>query len=292
MANLKDLRKRIQVVKSTKKITSAMKLVATSYVKKAEERYQTSQEYKRAFQKVTNRILDNYVQMNLEKEQELITGRKGNKHLIILLSADRGLCGGFNGNIGRYASNRIEELKNKGKDVQIFCIGKKAIGAMKANHKTIIVKTFPMPTDNHYHETVLIAEEIIKNFYKEEFDTCEILYNQFKSILACLPAKENLIPISQNRDEIQEKENTKLFEIEPTDDLSIENIMKRFITAQLFAAVFDSQVSEQSSRMMAMDNASRNAEELIDKLELQYNRTRQAIITSELMEIISGAEAL
>lgn len=290
MANLKDLRKRIQVVKSTKKITSAMKLVATSYVKKAEERYHSGQKYKEGFQKAIDILLSNTANSDLEEKNDLITGRKGKNHLIILLSADRGLCGGFNGNIGRYASKRIAQLQKDGKEIQIMCIGKKAMGAIKPAHKSLVVKAMPMPTDQHYHYISMVTEKIIEGFLKKEFDTCEIIYNEFKSILACLPTCLNFMPVQ--RTENKENKDSPLYDLEPKDDASVDRMIRKYMTAQLYAAVMDSQVSEQSSRMMAMDNASRNAEELINKLELKYNRTRQSMITSELIEIISGAEAL
>ncbi len=290
MANLKDLRKRIQVVKSTKKITSAMKLVATSYVKKAENRYNNSLKYKEGFQKIINTLLGNITHIDLEKKNDLITGRSGKKHLIILLSSDRGLCGGFNGNIGRYASKRIEGLEKDGKEIQIMGIGKKALGAIKPDHKPLIVKTLSMPTDRHYHYISLVTEKIIKGFLKKEFDTCEIIYNEFKSILACLPNHINFLPLQSTKN--AEEQEYPLYDLEPQDDMAIDHMVRKYLAAQLYAAVMDSQISEQSSRMMAMDNASRNAGELIEKLELKYNRTRQSIITSELIEIISGAEAL
>lgn len=291
MANLKDLRKRIQVVKSTKKITSAMKLVATSYMKKAEGRYHSGLSYRNGFQGVVDRLCRNLKAIDTEKENELIVGRKGDKCLLILLSADRGLCAGFNGNIGRYASKRIQVLQDAGKKVHVLCIGKKAAGALKPNHKQLVEKIISMPTDRHYHDVSILVEKVIKDFYEEKFDTCEVIYNQFKSILACLPRCEPFIPLQPSKESLQNK-NQDLYDMEPIDDEFVNKITTKYLVAHLYAAVVDSQISEQSSRMMAMDSASRNAEDLIGKMELKYNRTRQSIITSELIEIISGAEAL
>lgn len=288
MASLKDLRKRVQVVKSTKKITSAMKLVATSYMKKAEERYRASLNYYKGAGLAASRVLENVAWFDLKSVSPFLTPRKGNRHLIIMISADRGLCGGFNGNIGRYTSKHIENLKNQGKDIKLFCVGKKAVGSLKETHKPLIQTVAPAPTENHFHEISLMVQDILNQFKEGKFDTCDLVYNQFKSILACLPVAVPFLPLETPSLEGQ----APLYEMDPATDESIEYVLTKYLTALLYKGVMDSQISEQSSRMMAMDNASRNAEDLITKLELQYNRTRQTIITSELIEIISGAEAL
>jgi len=292
MPSLDDLKKRISSVKSTQKITKAMKMVAAAKLRRAQE----SAEKGRPFSEKMNNIILNLSNSISDKDNAskfLVGTGKDAIHLCVVITADKGLCGGFNTNICRKAKNYFEKILKEGKTLKIFTVGSKGDDQLKRMYGSYIVEkiNFKGLKKITYKEAEQVANTIIKLFEKSEFDVCKIFYNQFKNVMTQIPQEQQIIPIEN----IQKDEKNSLdnfYEFEPEEDEILENLLPRNISIQIFKALLENAASEQGSRMTAMDSATRNAGELVDKLTITYNRSRQAAITKELIEIISGAESL
>jgi len=291
MPSLDDLKKRISSVKSTQKITKAMKMVAAAKLRRAQE----SAEKGRPFSDKMNNIILNLSNSISDKNNasKLLAGTgKKNTYLCVVITADRGLCGGFNTNICRTAKNYFEKILKEGKTLKIFTVGSKGYDQLKRQYeKNIIEKiNFKGYKKITYQEAENVGKKIIKLFEEEKFDVCNIFFNKFKNVITQIPQNQQIIPIETSKQKNKEEEN--FFEFEPEENEILNDLLPRNISTQIFKAFLENAASEQGSRMTAMDNATRNAGDLVDKLTITYNRSRQAAITKELIEIISGAESL
>ena len=290
MANLKDLKTRINSVKSTQKITSAMKMVAAAKLRRAQEVAEAGRPYSSRMQQVISGLAAN---ANKSNAPELLVGREDvKKHLLIVVSADKGLCGGFNGSIARQTRQEINRLENEGKSVLVYMVGKKAADNLG---REILNKTFErienlQGSNVDYNKVKGVAEKILLGFADNQFDQVSIIYNQFVNAITQNVVVAPLIPANVIGE--QENESLVVYDYEPEQNELLELLLPRNITTQIFSALLESSAAELAARMTAMDNATRNAGDMIDSLTLVYNRTRQANITKELIEIISGAEAL
>ena len=291
MPSLDDLRKRIKSVKSTQKITKAMKMVAAAKLRKAQENAEKGRPYS---EKMNNIILNLSSSVtDIENKPKLLAGTGNEKvHLCIVLTADRGLCGGFNTNIVKKAKYFFEKIKIDGKILKIITVGSKGYDQLKRVYgKQIIEKiSFKDSKVTNYLDAETIGKKIIELFEKNEFDICTIFYNQFKNVITQIPQEQQIIPLKSS--EVKKNSVEDNYEFEPEEDEILSNLLPKNISTQIFKAMLENSASEQGSRMSAMDNATRNAGELVDKLTINYNRSRQAAITKELIEIISGAESL
>ncbi len=293
MASLKELRSRIGSVKQTQKITSAMKLVAASKLKKAQEQAEAA----RPFAERMSSMLTNLASGvgDASNAPKLMAGTGEDKvHLLIVATADRGLCGGFNSSIVRGTRRKIEELEAQGKQVKLLCVGRKGRDQLMRDQRDKVIETIDGvgKAKLSYDEAAAIALKIEQLFEAGEFDSCTIVFNAFKSAITQILTMKQLIPVETPELEEAEDEIKAIYEFEPEEDVILEELLPRNLAVQIYGALTENAASEQGARMSAMDNATRNAGEMIDKLTLIYNRTRQAKITSELIEIISGAEAL
>ena len=291
MASLDDLKKRISSVKSTQKITKAMKMVAAAKLRKAQEGAEKGRPYS---DKMNNIILN--LSKNIsgkENTPKLLSGSGDNKvHLCVVLTSDRGLCGGFNTNIIKKAKSYFQKILDEGKTLKIITVGSKGFEQLKRFYGDKIIEriSFKESKNVNYFDADKVGRIIIEKFQKGEFDICAIFYNQFKNVISQIPQEQQIIPlVSNEKDEAQVEEN---YEFEPEEDEILSNLLPKNISTQIFKAMLENSASEQGSRMSAMDNATRNAGEMVDKLTIEYNRSRQAAITKELIEIISGAESL
>ncbi len=290
MASLDDLKKRISSVKSTQKITKAMKMVAAAKLRRAQE----SAERGRPYSQKMNNIILNLSGGISDKENapKLLSGTGEDKvHLCVVLTADRGLCGGFNSNIIKKAKSYFQKLSDSGKVLKIITVGSKGYDQLKRAYKDYIIEniSFKESKNANYFDADKVGKILIQKFEQKEFDVCTIFYNQFKNVITQIPQEQQIIPLKINEEEKSSEEN---YEFEPDEDEILGNLLPKNISTQIFKAMLENSASEQGSRMSAMDNATRNAGEMVDKLTIQYNRSRQAAITKELIEIISGAESL
>jgi len=294
MPSLDDLKKRIKSVKSTQKITKAMKMVAAAKLRKAQENAEKGRPYSK---KMQNIILNLTKSINdPQNAPKLLVGTgKDQVYLCVVLTADRGLCGGFNSSICKLAKNNFKKLLSQGKKIKIIAVGSKGLDQIKREYGKYIIKKFSFKDKKNisFHEADLVGKEIIELFNKDEFDKCIIFYNNFKNVITQIPQAQQIIPVEQKieDDKITQKEKLS-YEFEPDEDEILEDLLPKNISTQVFKAFLENAASEQGSRMTAMDNATRNAGDLVDKLTINYNRSRQASITKELIEIISGAESL
>ena len=294
MPSLDDLKKRIKSVKSTQKITKAMKMVAAAKLRKAQENAEKGRPYS---QKMQNIILNLTKSISdPENAPKLLVGNgKDQIYLCVVLTADRGLCGGFNSNICKLAKTNFKTLLSEGKEIKIITVGSKGLDQIKREYGKYVIKklNFKNKKQISFNEAEIIGKEIIELFNKDEFDKCIIFYNNFKNVITQIPQAQQIIPAekieSNNKDKTEEKLS---YEFEPDEDEILEDLLPKNISTQVFKALLENAASEQGSRMTAMDNATRNAGDLVDKLTINYNRSRQASITKELIEIISGAESL
>jgi len=291
MATLDDLKKRIVSVKSTQKITKAMKMVAAAKLKRAQENAENGRPYA---EKMNNIIL-NLTSGISDKENapRLLFGSGNEKvHLCIVLTSDRGLCGGFNTSIIKKAKAYFEKILNEGKALKIITVGSKGYDQLKRHYKDIIIEkiSFKDSKTINYLDAEKVGKMIIENFEELEFDVCTIFYNKFKNVITQIPQEQQIIPLKTT--EVEEDSSEDNYEFEPDEDEILSNLLPKNISTQIFKAMLENSASEQGSRMSAMDNATRNAGEMVDKLTIEYNRSRQAAITKELIEIISGAESL
>jgi len=291
MASLDDLKKRISSVKSTQKITKAMKMVAAAKLRRAQE----SAERGRPYSEKMNNIILNLSSGLSDKENapKLLTGTGGdNIHLCVVMTADRGLCGGFNSNIIKKAKSYFKKLSDNGKTLKIITVGSKGYDQLKRVYKDNIIEniSFKESKNANYFDANKVGKIIIEKFENKEFDVCTIFYNQFKNVITQIPQEQQIIPLKINENKTNKSEES--YEFEPDEDEILGNLLPKNISTQIFKAMLENSASEQGSRMSAMDNATRNAGEMVDKLTIEYNRSRQAAITKELIEIISGAESL
>jgi F-type H+-transporting ATPase subunit gamma len=292
MPSLDDLKKRRTRVKSTQKITKAMKMVAAAKLRRAQE----SAEKGRPFSEKMNNIILNLSNAIADKDNVskfLIGTGKNDTHLCVVITADRGLCGGFNTNICRKAKNYFEKILKENKTLKIFTVGSKGHDQLKRIYGKYIIEkiSFKGFKKITYKEAEDVGKIIIRLFNESQFDVCRIFFNKFKNVITQIPQEQQLIPIdSQKKKEDRISDN--FYEFEPEENEILNDLLPRNISAQIFKAFLENAASEQGSRMTAMDNATRNAGDLVDRLTINYNRSRQAVITKELIEIISGAESL
>ena len=290
MASLDDLKKRIASVKSTQKITKAMKMVAAAKLRRAQE----SAEKGRPYSIKMNNIILNLSGGISDKENapKLLSGTGNDQvHLCVIMTSDRGLCGGFNSNIIKKAKSFFSKISNEGKELKIITVGSKGNDQLKRVYGKKIIEniSFKESKNPNYFDADKVGKKIIEKFEAGEFDVCTIFYNQFKNVITQIPQAQQIIPLNNVEDENSSDES---YEFEPDEDEILSNLLPKNISTQIFRAMLENSASEQGSRMSAMDNATRNAGEMVDKLTIEYNRSRQAAITKELIEIISGAESL
>ena len=290
MPSLKDLKNRIGSVKSTQKITSAMKMVAAAKLRKAQEQALASRPYTSLMDKVVTKIASKMSGNTID----LLTGKIENKtHLIVVFSADRGLCGGFNGSITRAVRAEIKKLEEDGITVKLLMVGKKSADALNREFGHLFVERIDGNSAKpNYTDAEIIAKKIISLFEDNQFGVCKVIFNKFVSAITQEVTFKSLIPADIQETETDEVDSNSIYEFEPSEEEILNDLLPRNLATQLFSSQMESTASELAARMTAMDNATRNAGDMIDNLTLQYNRTRQAVITKELIEIISGAEAL
>jgi F-type H+-transporting ATPase subunit gamma len=295
MPSLKDLRNSIASVRNMRKITSAMKMVAASKLRRAQEQAQVAQPYAQRMAGILSRLAANYVAS--ENSPKLLAGTgKDQVHLVVVVTSDRGLAGGFNSNSVRFARGLIRQLLADGKEVKLLTVGRKAKDLLRRDQASRLGHTFEGIGSKRvtFAEAEKVAETIVQMYEAGEFDVCTIVYNRFKSVISQIPTSTQLIPFAlpEGQTRADSHEVRAVYEFEPSEDEILAALLPRNFAIQIFGALLDSAAGEQAARMTAMDNASRNAEDLTKKLTLRYNRARQAAITKELIEIVSGAEAL
>ena len=292
MPSLDDLKKRIKSVKSTQKITKAMKMVAAAKLRKAQENAEKGRPYS---QKMQNIILNLTKSINdPQNAPKLLVGTGQDKtYLCVVLTADRGLCGGFNSNICKLAKTNFKKILSEGKELKIITVGTKGLDQIKREYGKYVTKKFSFKNKKQitFSEAEIIGNEIISLFNDNQFDKCILFYNNFKNVITQIPQAQQIIPADNNSSKEKEEDPTS-YEFEPEEDEILEDLLPKNISTQVFKAFLENAASEQGSRMTAMDNATRNAGDLVEKLTINYNRSRQAAITKELIEIISGAESL
>jgi F-type H+-transporting ATPase subunit gamma len=290
MPSLKDLKNRIGSVKSTQKITSAMKMVAAAKLRKAQEQALASRPYTLLMDKVVSKIASKTSGNSID----LLTGKTDNKtQLIVVFSADRGLCGGFNGSITRAVRAEVKKLEQEGIQVKLLMVGKKSADALNREFGHLFVERIDGNSAKpNYTDAEILAKKIITLFDNNEFGVCKVIFNKFVSAISQEVTYKSLIPAEIQETEDDTNNSNSIYEFEPSEEEILNDLLPRNLSTQLFSSQMESTASELAARMTAMDNATRNAGDMIDNLTLLYNRTRQAVITKELIEIISGAEAL
>ena len=291
MASLQDLKTRIKSVKSTQKITAAMKMVAAAKLRRAQESAEAGRPYATRMGQVISSLAS---KANKESAPALLVGNgKEQTHLLVVMSADRGLCGGFNGSITRATRNEVARLRGENKTVKLLMVGRKSADALRRELGDIYMESLEgiQGTSVSYGDADSIGQTIRDGFEAGDFDVCSIIYNKFKSVIAQEVTNTQLIPAQI--DMTAETDTLSVsYEYEPEEEELLNALLPRGISTQIYSSLLESSASELAARMTAMDNATRNAGDLIDRLTLIYNRTRQATITKELIEIISGAEAV
>src|SRR5690348_283669 len=296
MPSLKDLRLRIRSVRSTQKITSAMKMVAASRLRRAQEQAEAARPYAQRMERVLGSLAGRMT--GLPGAPQLLVGTgKEETHLIVVATSDRGLAGGFNASILREARRRIREIEAAGKRVMLLIIGRKGRDGLRRDYGSAIRDSL---TDIgrrrvSFDEARDIAERVLVLYQAGAFDVCTIIYNRFRSAMTQIVTVQQLIPFAPPASAAPPEDTTlagAVYEFEPSEEEILAELLPKNLAVQVFTALLENAASEQGARMTAMDNATRNAGDMIDRLTLNYNRTRQAVITKELIEIISGAEAL
>ena len=292
MPSLKDLKNRIESVKNTRKITKAMKMVAAAKLRRAQDSAEASRPYTERF----NSVLGALASANAAGSggpQLLVGTGKDQTHLLVVMTAERGLCGGFNSNIAKLAKSHALKLLEQGKTVKIVTVGKKGRDVVKRDLGEHFVDHIDLSEIKsiRYTDAQAISKSILERFTAGEFDIATLFYSKFVNVVTQIPTAQQVIPASFDDDEGTKTEIVS-YEYEPTEEEILADLLPRGVGTQIFAALLENGASEQGARMSAMDNATRNAGDMIDKLTIQYNRSRQAVITNELIEIISGAEAL
>ena len=290
MPSLKDLKNRIGSVKSTQKITSAMKMVAAAKLRKAQDQALASRPYTSLMDNIVSKISSKTSSNSIE----LLNGKPDNNtHLLVVFSADRGLCGGFNGSITRAVRSEVKKLQQDGINVKLLMVGKKSADSLNRDYGNLFIERIDGKSAKpNFTDSEILARKIIDLFENGEFGVCKVIFNKFVSAITQEVTFKSLVPADVKPIETDGDVNGSIYEYEPSEEEILNDLLPRNLATQLFSSQIESTASELAARMTAMDNATRNAGEMIDKLTLQYNRTRQAVITSELIEIISGAEAL
>ena len=291
MPNLKDLKVRINSVQSTQKITSAMKMVAAAKLRRAQEQAEESRPYS---QRMDRMIATLARKMSNVGGPALLAGTGvEDKYLLVVMTADRGLCGGFNSSIVRATRKRITELQKNGKSVKLLCVGKKGADQLRRDASDLITDSLEGVTRGviQFAAASDIGAKLIQMFEAGEFDVCSLIYNKFQSAMTQIVTEQQIIPANVTEEE-SPTSSLGAYEYEPDEEQILAELLPRNVSTQVFSALLENTASEHGARMTAMDSATRNAGDMIDKLTLTYNRTRQAFITKELIEIISGAEAL
>ncbi len=299
MANLKDLRARKKSVQATRKITAAMKMIAAAKLQKAQKRATDARPYARLMAGIMEDLLQ--ARTRQSEGPPLLSGTgKDNVHLFVVVTSNRGLCGGFNSQVVRVARRSLERAVAEGKKIKIICIGRKGREQLKREFGSQIVETLPAFDTPSFPDAMDICQKIISYFEAGDFDFCTLFYNKFISALNNQAVAQQLIPFVSLEEDLRDRKEEKvsqthlssLYEYEPSKETVLEELLPRNLSVQLYRALLESTASEHGARMTAMDGATRNAGDMIHKLNLVINRTRQAQITMELTEIISGAEAL
>ena len=295
MPNLKDLKNRIASVQSTRKITSAMKMVAASKLRRAQEQAEASGPYAERMGRMLSSLASNV--QDSGNGPKLMTGTGADQvHLLVVISSDRGLCGAFNGSIVREAKRQIVRLQGEGKTVKLLTVGRKGRDQLKREFASLIVESYEDVGRRRlgFSDADMVATKVLAMFDAGEFDVCSVIFNKFKSAISQVVTVQQLIPfaVAAEAAEAAGSEAKAMYEFEPDEEQILAELLPRNLSIQIYRALLESAASEQGARMTAMDNATRNAGDMINKLTITYNRTRQAYITKELIEIISGAEAL
>ncbi len=289
MPSLKDLKLRIDSVKSTRKITKAMQMVAAAKLRKAQEIAESSRPYAERMNRVLSNLANGYKDNTNAPKLLQGTGRE-DTFLFLVATSERGLCGGFNSSIVKLAKLSIQGALEKGKKIKIITIGKKGKEQLSRDYNSFIIDHIDLSGMKkiEYELALKIAKDVINKFEKDEFDVVKFFYARFQSVISQIPEEKQLVPAK-----LEESNNVNLqYDYEPDEDVILADLLPRSITTQIFTGLLENAASEQGARMSAMDNATRNAGDMIDRLTIQFNRSRQAAITNELIEIISGAEAL
>jgi len=292
MPSLKDLKTRINSVKSTQKITSAMKMVAAAKLRRAQEAAEKGRPYADRMQQIVNSLAG---KSDPSSAPQLLVGNGNDKtHLLVVVSADRGLCGGFNGAITRQTRNEVARLRGEGKEVKLLMVGRKSADALRRELGDIYLDNLEgiQGTSVQFGDAASIGETVRTGFEAGEFDVCTVIFNKFKSAISQEVTLQRLIPAEVSETEEASDDTGVSYEYEPDEEELLAAVLPRNISTQVYSALLESSAAELAARMTAMDNATRNAGDLIERLTLVYNRTRQATITKELIEIISGAEAV
>ena len=293
MASLKDLKTRINSVKSTQKITAAMKMVAAAKLRRAQDAAESGRPYSTRMRQVIGNLAS---KADAASAPQLLVGNgKDKTHLLVVMSADRGLCGGFNGTVTRQTRAEVTRLRAENKNVKLLMVGRKSADALRREFGDLYIDRYEglQGTSVNYSDAAKIADAIRTGFEAGEFDVCTLIFNKFKNAITQEITLTQLIPAEVDNSEAGNGDAAAVsYEYEPEEDELLASLLPRNLSTQMYGALLESSAAELAARMTAMDNATRNAGELIDRLTLVYNRTRQANITSELIEIISGAEAI
>ena len=300
MPSLKDIKNQINSVGSTKKITSAMKMVAASKLRRSQEKAEAARPYSSRLEEMLSSLASSA--SSGEGVIKLLTGTgKQDNYLVIPVTADRGLCGGFNSNINRETTKYVRSLENEGKNTSLITVGKKSRDFFNRIMKDKIIESYVDlgSTGAGYDTAMQISNKIQSLYFDGQFDVCVLIFNKFKSAIVQEVTKQQLIPLDiadkkteDNEDSKEEKKDNSIYTYEPDEASILKDLLPKNVSIQIFKILLESNAGEQGARMAAMDNATRNAGEMIDGLTLKYNRTRQAFITKELIEIISGAESV
>ena len=289
MPSLKDLKNRINSVKATRKITKAMQMVAAAKLRRAQEAAEAARPYAARMEAVVNGLAASVA--GLETAPRLLAGNGADKvHLLVVMTAERGLCGGFNSSIAKLARQHAQELLAQGKVVKILTVGKKGREQLRRDLGDHLVAHVDLTEVKRvgYENARVIAQDVLKRFDDAEFDVATLFFSRFQSVISQIPTAQQIIPAPVP----ESAEASTLYDYEPSEEAILEDLLPRSVATQIFTALLENGASEQGARMSAMDNATRNAGDMIDRLSIEYNRSRQAAITTELIEIISGAEAL
>ncbi|WP_181701571.1 F0F1 ATP synthase subunit gamma [Chthonobacter albigriseus] len=290
MPSLKDLKNRIASVKATQKITKAMQMVAAAKLRRAQEAAEAARPFATRMTEVLGNLTAGFAGRDDAPRLMIGTGRN-QVHLLVVCTAERGLCGGFNSQIVRLAREHINRLLSEGKEVKILTVGKKGADALRRDHGGRIIERIELRNIKtiDYDVALGIQAKILELFEAGQFDVCTLFYSKFRSVIAQIPTAQQVLPVVV---EASASQGGALYDYEPDEAAILDDLLPRAIAVQIFTALLENAASEQGARMSAMDNATRNAGDMINRLSLQYNRSRQASITKELIEIISGAEAL
>ena len=291
MPSLKDLKNRISSVKNTRKITKAMQMVAAAKLRRAQEAAEDARPYAERFNAVLAGLAASVGQS--DTAPKLLAGTGSDQvQLLVVLTAERGLCGGFNANIAKLARTKIAELQAAGKTVKILTVGKKGRDVLKREFSSLFVGHVDLSEVKRigYADAQSIAKDVLARFDAGEFDVATLFYSKFQNVVTQIPTAQQIIPAQFDAEGAEAVSG--VVDYEPSEEAILADLLPRGVATQIFSGLLENGASEQGARMSAMDNATRNAGEMIDKLTIEYNRSRQAVITNELIEIISGAEAL